>query len=79
MQWNADNLDLVCGVDLSAHVKNTDFACVGLVVWSVKEKEIVYEDYEFIEISQPYVPGYLAFREVPTLYPMFQKLKATKP
>ena len=34
--WDMDNLTLVCGVDLSAHVENKNLACVGLVVYNVK-------------------------------------------
>ena len=32
-----------------------------------------------MELDQPYVPGFLAFREIPSLLPLFEKLKAKKP
>jgi deoxyinosine 3'endonuclease (endonuclease V) len=70
---------LVAGVDLSANKNYPDYACVALILYSIKQKTTVYEDCRIIEINQPYIPGFLAFREVPPLYVMFQHLKATKP
>jgi deoxyinosine 3'endonuclease (endonuclease V) len=32
-----------------------------------------------VRISQPYIPGFLAFREVPPLWNLFKKLKDQKP
>lgn len=29
--------------------------------------------------QQPYVPGFLAFREIPILYTLFQRLKQKRP
>ena len=52
---------------------------MGLVVYDIKGKQIAYEDYEIVHISQPYIPGFLAFREVPPLYEMFNRLKLNKP
>jgi deoxyinosine 3'endonuclease (endonuclease V) len=48
---------------------------VSLIVYSVKNKKVVYEDNRIIQINQPYVPGFLAFREVPALYAMFNDLR----
>ena len=64
---------------MSAHVGNKNLACIGLVVYNIKEKTIAYEDYEIIEINQPYVPGFLAFREIPPLFSLFMKLKNKEP
>lgn len=73
--WDVDNLDLVCGVDLSAKKDNPDIACVCLVVYSLKEKTVKYIDSEVVLINQPYIPGFLAFREIPPLMHLFDKLK----
>lgn len=48
-------------------------------MYDVKDRHVVYEDYEVVHISLPYVPGFLAFREVPPLFQMFKRLKANKP
>lgn len=66
--WNIDTIKLICGVDLSANKNDPDIACAGLVVYNIREHSVVYEDFEIIRISQPYIPGFLAFREVPPLY-----------
>lgn len=70
---------LICGVDLSARKEEPDLACAGLVVYDIRDQKVVYEDYEIVHISQPYVPGFLAFREVPPLWALFHRLKAVKP
>ena len=60
---------------MSANKNEPDLACAGLVVYDIRQKKIEYEDYEVTRISQPYIPGFLAFREVPPLYSMFMRLK----
>lgn len=35
----------------------------------------VYEDYEYVKLDMPYVPGFLAFREASHLLKLFNKLK----
>ena len=43
-------------------------------------KTSLYEEVEFFNIShQPYIPGFLAFREVPVLMQLFKKLKEKQP
>jgi deoxyinosine 3'endonuclease (endonuclease V) len=64
---------------LSASKNYPDYACAALIVYSIKNKNTVYEDCRIIEINQPYIPGFLAFREVPPLYAMFKHLEKTKP
>jgi deoxyinosine 3'endonuclease (endonuclease V) len=61
--WNIANLDLVAGVDISASKADTDIACAALVIYSCQKKIAVYEETEIFNISsQPYIPGFLAFR-----------------
>jgi deoxyinosine 3'endonuclease (endonuclease V) len=69
----------VCGVDLSANKENPDIACAGLVVYDIRKGRVEYEDYEVVRITQHYVPGFLAFREVPPFYQLFVRLKQRKP
>ena len=40
---------------------------------------MVYKDSEIVHLDLPYIPGFLAFREVPHLLKLIDKLKATKP
>ena len=70
--WQPDTLDLVAGVDISAAKQDTDVACAALVIYSCKLKIAVYEETEMLDISrQPYISGFLAFREVPILLQLF--------
>ena len=39
----------------------------------------MYEDYEMIELREPYIPGFLGFREVPFICNLFEKLKNSNP
>jgi deoxyinosine 3'endonuclease (endonuclease V) len=40
---------------------------------------VVYEDYEMVELSEPYMPGFLAFREVPHLLRLLDRLHLRAP
>lgn len=41
--------------------------------------QIVYEQYKMVKLTLPYIPTFLAFREVPFLVDMIKELKDTKP
>ncbi len=64
------------GMDISASKSQPDVAVVCLVVCDSNNFEILYEKYEFVKMTQPYVPGFLAFREVDHLLKLIQDLKA---
>lgn len=69
----------IAGVDIS-FVKGDDVnACAALVVLSFPKLKIVYEDYKMIELREPYIPGFLGFREVPFICHMFDYLRNTNP
>jgi deoxyinosine 3'endonuclease (endonuclease V) len=74
-------LRYVGGMDIS-FVKNDNLACSGLFVFDLHENmKLVYEDLdtEPILMNQPYVPGFLAYREAPFLLDKLAKLKKNKP
>lgn len=52
------------GLDISFSKKNKDIGFVGLVVIDKQSFKIVYEDYKQIKLTEPYIPSFLAFREV---------------
>lgn len=57
-------LRCVGGVDIS-FVKGSDQdACASLVVLEFPSLRVVYEAFERVTMAYPYVPGFLAFREV---------------
>ncbi|XP_013384792.1 endonuclease V isoform X1 [Lingula anatina] len=74
-----EGLQYVGGVDLS-FVKGDDVnACSSLVVTSYPDLKVVYEDCCHIQLTAPYIPGFLAFREVPFLVESFERLKKKNP
>lgn len=72
-------LKRIGGMDISASKTNPDVAVVALVVCDADSFEVLYEKYEFVTMTQPYVPGFLAFREVEHLLKLVKELKKTKP
>jgi deoxyinosine 3'endonuclease (endonuclease V) len=74
--WTPFDMDLVAGVDISASKKDTDVACATLIIYSRHLGKALHEESQIFNISgQPYVPGFLAFREVPVLLVLFNRLK----
>lgn len=70
---------LVGGVDIS-FVKGSDTdACAALVVIDIVTNKVVYEACKRIVLTAPYIPGYLAFREVSFLLQLLNELRATQP
>lgn len=79
-KWNLDKksencLKYVAGVDISFHKENSDIACSYLIVMSYPELKTVYEDYEYVKLDMPYIPGFLAFREASHILKLFKKLQ----
>jgi deoxyinosine 3'endonuclease (endonuclease V) len=74
-----NKLSYVAGVDISFIKGNEVDACAALVVLTWPSLEVVYEKYEMVELTLPYIPSFLAFREVPFLIKLFDQLKQEKP
>ncbi|KAJ7378297.1 hypothetical protein OS493_023544 [Desmophyllum pertusum] len=73
------NLNLIGGVDISFPKGDADHACACLVVLNFPELEVVYEDLSMVHLTSPYVPEYLAFREVGFLVDLISRLGKDKP
>ena len=77
---NKEKLRYVGGVDISFDQNDKDVGISGLVVCDIeKDFEIVYEDYKLIKIEEPYIPSFLAFREVNPYVDLINILKTKKP
>lgn len=37
--------------------------------------QVVYEDYQMIQLTQPYIPGFLAFREMDFMIQLYKNVK----
>ena len=71
-------LKYIGGVDISAS-KIIQGAAVSALVVCDKDLKIVYEDYKLVKMTEPYVPGFLAFREVNHLIDLINDLKKNSP
>ena len=70
---------LVGGMDIS-FLKGSDVdACVCLVVLDVVSHHVVYQVCKPIQLSLPYISGFLAFREAPFLLELLTTLRRSQP
>lgn len=57
-------LRYIGGVDISFSKDDPSMACGTLVVLDSNTLQVVYQDFSLVTVQVPYVPGFLAFREV---------------
>ena len=72
------DIKYIGGVDISFDKYDSSIGISALIVCDYKTLKIVYEDYEVIKIEEPYIPGFLAFREVKHFVKLIEKLKSNK-
>jgi deoxyinosine 3'endonuclease (endonuclease V) len=80
------NIKYIAGVDISflKSENNNDknspqIGISALVICDYKTLKIVYEDYKLVTIDEPYIPGFLAFREVKHFVNLIEDLKKKAP
>jgi len=72
-------LQYVGGVDVSFAPDGVT-ACASIVVCDLlNDLSAVYEDFLPFQLTMPYRPGFLAFREAPALMTLWRKLISSKP
>ena len=73
----------IAGVDISFFHGNSNRAVASLVIVQVLPEgkiKTVYEGYDTrVQMTEPYIAGYLAFRELKPLLGLFAKVKITNP
>jgi endonuclease V len=75
-----DDIKLIAGIDISFAKNSKTDACVGLVVLKYPKMDIVvYESYSMVNLTQPYIPGFLAFREADHIIQLLNNLKKDNP
>lgn len=72
-------LRLIGGVDISFVKDNAEDACAAVIVMEWPSCKLLYERYAMVKLTLPYIPGFLAFRECPSLVPMLDELRAAHP
>ena len=75
---NITELKYIAGMDISASKKNPNIAVSALTICD-RNLKIVYEDYKIVKMDEPYIPGFLAFREVNHLVDLINDLKKNHP
>ena len=80
IQLNPDDigatLQLVGAVDISYCKTNDRQAVAAIIICKYPSFEVIYEDYEKEENTDyPYIPGFLAFKEIPVYKILFERLK----
>ena len=71
-----EKLRYIGGVDISFDKYDKNVGISGLVVCDAqKDFEIVYDDYKFVKIEEPYIPSFLAFREVKPYVELINNLR----
>lgn len=67
------NITTIAGGDIS-HNKDTDIVYAGIVVLSYPQMQLLSYSLVVSTTTFPYVPGYLGFREVPSLLEAWEQL-----
>jgi endonuclease V len=64
---------------LSFPLNDSDHAVACVVVLEFPSLKLIHSSYKWVTLTLPYIPGYLAFREVEPLVELLKDLKATQP
>jgi deoxyribonuclease V len=71
-----DDIKTCAGVDLAYWMKDEEeYATCCIVVIDYKTKEVLEKVYSHGKINEPYIAGYLGFRELPLIIKAAQKLE----
>ena len=60
-------------ISFSKNIENQALTCI--VILTYPDLNVVFEDYETVDMTIPYYPGFLAFREAPHLFNLINKIK----
>jgi deoxyinosine 3'endonuclease (endonuclease V) len=74
-----NTIKYIGGVDISFVKDNNVDACAALIICSYPDYNVVYESFKHVQLTLPYIPGFLAFREVPFLVELLDDLRAKQP
>ena len=72
-------LTRVGAVDISYSKHDQKKAVAAIVIFAFPSMDVIYEDFEKEEADYPYVPGFLAFKEVPVYTILFDRLRQNRP
>ena len=82
LDWTLDMQDLsnstlkrVGAVDISYSKTDQKKAVAALIIFEFPSMKVIYEDFEKETADYPYIPGFLAFKEVPVYTILFDRLR----
>ena len=80
-QVDVEQIHLIGGVDISFVKGSETDACAALIVCNVEHPDIpvVHTSIRRVALTAPYIPGFLAFREVGFLLELLDELRCTSP
>ena len=68
-------VSIIAGVDLAYwSVDDNEFAACCIVVLDYKTREVIEKKYAVEKVEVPYIPGCLAFREIPVFMKAYEQL-----
>ncbi|MEW9095891.1 MAG: endonuclease V [Clostridiaceae bacterium] len=74
--FNIKDIKTCAGVDLVYWMKDEEeYATCCIVVIDYNTKRVIEKTYSYGKINEPYIPGCLAFRELPLIIKAVEKLK----
>ena len=74
---NVENSTLtrVAAVDISYSKTDSQKAVAAIIIFEFPSMQILYEDFEKETADYPYIPGFLAFKEIPVYTILFNRLR----
>ena len=78
---NVENSTLtrVAAVDISYSKTDSQKAVAAIIIFEFPSMQILYEDFEKETADYPYIPGFLAFKEIPVYTILFNRLRQNAP
>lgn len=70
--FTIDSIKYIGGMDISMSQKHDKKACASLVVTSFPDMKVAYKEDLMVDVENPYVPSFLAFKEVPAFELLFE-------
>lgn len=77
--FDINKVKYVGGLDISFNKNDVTDSCAYLTIMDYKTMDIVYEDYEKVNLQVPYISGYLGFREVPVYSILIDRCRSKHP
>ncbi|MDV6378159.1 endonuclease V [Sporosarcina sp. GW1-11] len=73
-----ESIKLLAGVDIAYYdIQGVEYGVCCVIVFDFRAKRVIEKTYSTGKVTMPYIPGYLAFRELPLIMEAVKKLSCT--